>query len=48
MVVRISQVETRILGVKGVLDVAATEINGSADNLVLTRYQIPVLGGVSA
>lgn len=48
MIVRISQVETRILGVKGVLDVAATEINGSADNLVLNRYQIPVLGGVSA
>ncbi len=48
VIVRISQVETRILGVQGVLDVADTKINGSASNLVLTEYQIPVLGGVSA
>lgn len=47
-VVRISQIETRILSVKGVLDVANTKINGSTSNLTLTKYQIPVLGGVSA
>nr|DAW24396.1 MAG TPA: structural protein [Caudoviricetes sp.] len=33
---------------KGVLDVANTKINGSTSNLTLTKYQIPVLGGVSA
>ena len=48
LVVRISQIETRILGVKGVLDVANTKINGSTSNMTLTKYQIPVLGGVSA
>lgn len=47
-VVRISQIEKRILNVKGVLDVSETKINGSTDNLTLTKYQIPVLGGVSA
>lgn len=47
-VVRVSQIETRILSVKGVLDVANTKINGSTSNLTLTKYQIPVLGGVSA
>ena len=48
IVVRVSQIETRILGVDGVLDVTNTKINGSANNLTLTKYQIPVLGGVSA
>lgn len=48
IVVRVSQVETRILGVKGVLDVTNTKINDSENNLALTKYQIPVLGGVSS
>ncbi len=48
IVVRISQIETRILHVKGVLDVTNTAINESVENLTLTQYQIPVLGGVSA
>lgn len=48
LVVRISQVETRILGVKGVIDVGDTTINGLEGNLTLTEYQIPVLGGVSS
>ena len=48
IIVRISQVETRILGVKGVLDISNTTINGKASNMTLTQYEIPVLGGVSA
>lgn len=47
IVVRVSQIETRILGVKGVLDVTDTKINGLSNNLILTKDQIPVLGGVS-
>ena len=47
IVVRISQLETRILGVKGVVDITDTKVNGSANNFNLTEYQIPVLGGVS-
>lgn len=47
IIVRISQIETRILGVKGVLDVSDTKINDSLNNLTLTKYQIPVLGGIS-
>lgn len=46
-IVRISQIETRILGVSGVLDITNTKINGSADNLTLGQYQVPVFGGVS-
>ncbi len=47
-IVRIAQVETRILGVTGVVDVANCKINGSEENLTLGEYEIPVLGGVSA
>lgn len=47
IVVRISQIEKRILGVTGILDVTDTKINGLASNLTMTEYQIPVPGGVS-
>lgn len=47
IVVRISQLETRILSVKGVVDITDTKVNGTANNFNLTECQIPVLGGVS-
>ena len=43
-----SQIETRILSVTGIVDIANTRINGTASNLTLNKYEIPVLGGVSA
>ncbi|MDE7281911.1 MAG: baseplate J/gp47 family protein [Ruminiclostridium sp.] len=46
LIVRVSQIDTRILGIKGVVDVGNTLINGSADNLVLGEYQVPVLDSV--
>ena len=45
-VVRISQIETRILNLEGVIDISETKINGNSSNLVLDKYQIPLLGGV--
>lgn len=47
LIVRVSGVETKLMGIKGIVDIANTAINGSADNLTLTKYQIPVIGGVS-
>lgn len=47
LVVRISQIETRLLGIKGIVDIAETAINGSFENLTLGKYEVPVLGGVS-
>lgn len=47
IVVRISQIETKVLSIEGVLDVSNTTINGSTDNLVLDYTKIPVLGGVT-
>ena len=46
-VVRISQIETRILNITGVVDVSGTTINGASSNLVLGTYEIPVLGVIS-
>lgn len=46
--VRIAQIESRVLAVEGVLDVADTTINGVAANLTLDdAYTVPIFGGVS-
>lgn len=46
-IVRISQIETKILQIEGIVDIQNTKINGSASNLTLTEYQVPTFGGVS-
>lgn len=46
IVVRISYIETRILGVTGVLDIQNTLLNEEGQNLVLKVTDIPVLGDV--
>ena len=47
-IVRVSQIENRILGVDGVVDVTGTKLNGTASNMTLSEFSIPTLGGVSA
>ena len=47
LVIRVSQIETRILGVPGVIDITNTKINGSATNLSLESNKIPVLGVIT-
>jgi uncharacterized phage protein gp47/JayE len=47
LIVRTAQIDTRILGIQGILDIADTKINGSSSNLLLSAYQIPVMGGVT-
>lgn len=46
LIVRISQIETRLLNVAGIIDIASTTINGMAQNLTLGADQIPKRGGV--
>ena len=48
LVVRISQIEARLLSIKGIVDIENTKINGSTNNLVLGEYEVPVFGGASA
>jgi uncharacterized phage protein gp47/JayE len=47
IIVRISQIETRVLAVTGVLDIQNTLINSLSSNLVLGENEIPVLGGIT-
>lgn len=46
VVVRISQIETRLLGVSGVLDIANTQLNGGTSNIELDKEAIPIRGVV--
>ena len=45
IIVRVSQIETRLLGVSGVLDVTNVKINESTSNISLESNQIPVRNG---
>ena len=47
LIVRISQIETRILDVEGVLDVSNTLLNGNAANLSIDKDSIPIRGTVT-
>ena len=46
LVVRISQIENRLLNLDGILDVSDTQLNGVASNLSLAQEEIPLLGRV--
>lgn len=48
LTVRISQIETRILDLSGVVDIADTTLNGAAQNITLSENEVPVLGEVTA
>ena len=47
LVVRISQIETRLLNIEGVLDVTNTKINGVDSNLAIEQSELPIFGGVT-
>ena len=47
LVVRISQIESRLLDVTGVLDIEGTKLNNSTSNLVLGADNIPIRGDVT-
>lgn len=47
LVVRLTQIEKRMLDVEGIVDISGTTINESASNIELTTYQLPVLGVIT-
>ena len=47
LIVRISQIETRLLDITGVLDIADTTLNGAAQNLMIDPDNIPIKGDVT-
>lgn len=48
LIVRISQIEVRILGINGVVDIKNTQLNGSEENVQLSENEIPKRGTVDA
>lgn len=48
LIVRISQIETRVLDVDGIVDIGNTTINGVAANFTLPLDVIPALGTITA
>lgn len=47
IIVRISQLEAKILNVNGILDISGTTLNGSTKNLYLAENEIPVRGEIN-
>lgn len=47
LIVRISQIETRLLNIQGILDIESTLINNSASNYVVGENYIPIRGKVN-
>lgn len=47
IVIRISQIETRLLSLNGILDIENTKINGQPKNLILGNEDIPVKGVIT-
>lgn len=47
LIVRISQIETRLLNLTGILDIANTTLNGVAQNLMIEADNIPVRGEIT-
>lgn len=45
-IVRIAQIENHIMGITGVVDISGTKINGSEENIILGRDEVPILGEV--
>lgn len=48
LIIRISQIESRLIDITGILDVAHTTINGEAANYTLPVDSVPILGTMSA
>ncbi|MCH5205645.1 MAG: baseplate J/gp47 family protein [Oscillospiraceae bacterium] len=48
LTVRLSQIDTRLLAIDGIVDISGTVINGNPENLTLGKFEVPVFGGVSS
>lgn len=45
--IRIAQIESRLMSINGVLDISKTTINGNNENLILDKYEAPIMGVIS-
>ena len=47
LTVRLSQIESRMLMIDGILDVEEVKLNGSSENIILEYDEIPIRGDVN-
>lgn len=47
IMVRIAQIETRLLGIEGIVDVENTKLNGESRNVTLAYEEIPIRGTIN-
>ena len=47
LIIRISQIEIRLLNIEGILDIANTTLNGLAENLIIEADYIPIRGEIN-
>ena len=47
LIVRVSQIEARVLLLEGILDISETKINNTSENITLDIDEIPVRSDVS-
>ncbi len=45
-IIRISQIESRLLGIEGIEDISGTRLNGKEENLVLGEEYVPIRGDI--
>lgn len=45
-IIRIAQIESKILSIGGVVDIINTKINGIENNLNLSKFQVPIIGEI--
>lgn len=48
LIVRIAQIEAKLLCIDGIMDITDTAINGKTENLILASNEIPVRGTINA
>lgn len=47
LIIRVAQIEARVLMLDGVLDISSAQLNGAADNITLEMDEIPTRGDVN-
>ncbi len=48
LTIRRTQIESRIIGITGIIDILQSKLNGKAENIILSKEYIPVMGVVAA
>lgn len=48
LTIRRTQIESRVIGITGIIDIAQSKLNGKSENIILSKEYIPVVGVITA